>query len=111
MDSWIGISKKVLVFNGTGPQLFHLVTKIDDELNWEENTEDIHCAGNTQLILKSEEGRTRILFNKMIMKKIIENQLSKELEQLSELPMQGRLVGNKGEDNLMSQNIFRKYKL
>ena len=45
-------------------QLFHLVTQIEAELNWEEDTEDIHCAGNAQLILKSEEGRTRILFNK-----------------------------------------------
>ena len=70
-------------------QLFHLVTKIDAELNWEENTEDIHCAGNAQLILKSEEGRTKILFTKRIRKEIIEYQLSKELEQLSELPMQG----------------------
>ena len=47
----------------------------------------------------------------MIRKEIIENQLSKELEQLSELPMQGRLVGNQGADYLMSQNIFRNYKL
>ena len=39
------------------------------------------------------------------------NQLSKELEKLSELPMQGRLVGNQGADYLMSQNIFRNYKL
>ena len=62
------------------PQLFHLVTKIEAELNWEDNTEDIHCAGNAQLILKLEEGRTRILFNKRIRKEIIENQLSKELE-------------------------------
>ena len=80
-------------------------------MNWGENTEDIHCAGNAQLILKSEEGRTRILFNKRIRKEIIENQLSKELEQLSELAMQGRLVGNQGADYLMSQNIFRNYKL
>ena len=69
------------------PQLFHLVTKIEAELNWKENTEDIDCAGNAQLILKSEEGRTRTLFNKRIRKEIIENQFSKELEQLSELPM------------------------
>ena len=88
----------------------HLVTKIDAELNWEENTEDIHCAGNAQLILKSEEGRTRILFSKRIWKAIIEDQLSKELEQLNELQMQDRLVGNQGADYLMSQNIFRNYK-
>ena len=93
------------------PQLFHLVTKIDAELNWEENTKDIHCAGNAQLILKSEEGRRRILFSKRIWKEIIADQLSKELEQLSELPMQGRLVGNQGANCLMSQNIFRNYKL
>ena len=88
-----------------------MVTKIEAELNWEENTEDIHCAGNAQLILKSEEGRTGILVNKRIRAEIIENQLSKELEQLSEFPMQGRLVGNQGADYLMSQNIFRNYKL
>ena len=93
------------------PQLFHLVTQIEAELNWEENTEDIPYAGNAQLILKSEKGRTRILFNKWIWKEIIANQLSKELEQLSELPMQGRLVDNQGADYLMSQNIFRNYKL
>ena len=87
------------------PQLFHLVTKIEAELNWEENTEDIHCAGNAQLILGSEEGR--ILFNKRIQKEIIENQLNKELEQLSELPMQGRLVGNQGADYLMLRTIFQ----
>ena len=88
-----------------------MVTKIGAELDWEENTDDIHCAGNAQLILKSEEGRTRILFSKRIRKEIIEDQLSKELEQLSELLMQGRLVGNQGADYLMSQNIFRNYKL
>ena len=55
----------------------HLVTKLDAELNWEKNTEDIHCAGNAQLILKSEEGRTRILFGKRIRKEIIEDHLSK----------------------------------
>ena len=75
------------------PQLFHLVTKIDAridaELKWEENTEDIHCAGNAELILKYAEGRTRILCSKRIRKEIIDDQLSKELEKLSEFPMQG----------------------
>ena len=111
MDCWIRISKKGLVFNWNRPQLFHLVTKIDAELNWEEKTKDIHSAGNAQLILKSEEGRTRILFSKRIQKEIIEDQLSKELEQLSELPMQGQLVGNQGADYLMSQNVLRNHKL
>ena len=37
--------------------------------------------------------------------------LSKDLENLTELPMQGRLVDNKSADNLMSQNIFRNSKL
>ena len=41
----------------------------------------------------------------------MEDQLSKDLENLKELPKQGRLVDNKSADYLMSQNIFRNCKL
>ena len=93
------------------PQLFHLVQKINANLNWEKNTEDLYSAGNAQLIMKSEHNGTRVVQNDRIRKEIIEDQLSKDLEDLKKLPMQGRLVDNKSANNLMSQNIFRNCKL
>ena len=93
------------------PQLFHLVQKINANLKWENNTEDLYCAGNAQLIVKLEHNGTRVVQNDRIRKEIIESLLSKDLESLKELPMQGQLVDNKSADYLMSQNIFRNCKL
>ena len=93
------------------PQLFHLVQKINANLKWEKNTEDLYCAGYAQLIMKSEHNGTRVVQNDRIRKEIIEDQLSKDLEDLKKLPVQGRLVDNKCADNLLSQNIFRNCKL
>ena len=84
--------------------------KINAELKWENNTEDLHSAGNTQLILKSGD-KTKILQSNRIRKEVIEDQLNRELENLKKLPMQCRLVDNIGANYLMSQNIFRNYKL
>ena len=80
--------------------------KINAELKWEKDTEDLHSAGNAQLILKSGD-KTKILQSNRIRKEVIEDQLNRELENLKKLPMQGRLVDNIGADYLMSQNIFR----
>ena len=92
------------------PQLFNLVMKINAELKWEKNTEDLHGAGNAQLILKSGD-KTKILQSNRIRKEVIEDQLNRELENLKKRPMQGRLVDNIKANYLMSQNIFRNYKL
>ena len=61
--------------------------------------------------MKLEHNGTRVVQDDRIRKEIIEGQLSKDLENLKELPMQGRLVDNKSADYLMSQNIFRNSKL
>ena len=73
----------------------------------EKNT-DLYCAGNAQFIMKSKHNGTRVVQNDRIRKEILEDQLSKDLENLKELPMLGRVVDNKSADYLMSQNIFRK---
>ena len=83
--------------------------KINAELKWEKNTEDLHGAGNAQLILTGD--KTKILQSNRIRKKVIEDQLNRELENLKKHPMQGRLVDNIGADYLMSQDIFRNHKL
>ena len=61
--------------------------------------------------MKSEHNGTRVVQNDRIRKEIIEDQLSKDLEDLKKLPMQDRLVDNKSADNLMSQNILLNCKL
>ena len=53
----------------------------------EKNTEDLHSAGNAQLILKSGD-KTKILQSNRICKEVIEDQLNRELENLKKLPMQ-----------------------
>ena len=80
--------------------------KMNAELKREKDTEDLHSAGNAQLILKSGD-KTKILQSNRIRKEVIEDQLNRELENLKKLPMQGRLVDNIRADYLMSQNIFR----
>ena len=64
------------------PKLFHLVQKINANLKWEKNTEDLYCAGNAQLIMKLEHNGTGVVQNDRIRKEIIEGQLSKDLENL-----------------------------
>ena len=93
------------------PQLFSLVGKIDAELKWEKGSSDLHRTGDARLILKTKQNRIRILSGNTIRKEIIENQLAKELDELKELPMQGRLVGHENADYLISQNIYRNFKL
>ena len=56
------------------PQLFNLVMKMNAELKWEKNTEDLHSADNAQLILKSGD-KTKILQSNRIHKEVIEDQL------------------------------------
>ena len=63
--------------------------KKNANLKWEKNTEDLYCAGNAQLIVKLVHNGTRVIHNDRIRNEIIESQLSKDLESLKELPMQG----------------------
>ena len=52
--------------------------------------------------MKLEHNGTRVVQNDRIRKETIQGQLDKDLENLKELPMQGRLVDNKSADYLMS---------
>ena len=57
------------------PQLLNLVMKLNAELKLEKNTEDLHGAGNAQLILKSGD-KTKILQSNRMRKEVIEDQLN-----------------------------------
>ena len=53
----------------------------------------------------------KIVTGKLIRKVILEKQLSDDLEDLRSLPMQGTFVDIKNADYLLSQNIFRNFKM
>ena len=71
------------------PHLFNLVKNFTANLKWEKNTKDLHNAGKDQLIIKLKLNETSILENSTIRKEIIRDQLSQDLDNLKELPMQG----------------------
>ena len=53
----------------------------------------------------------KIVTGKLIRKSILEKQFSDNLEDLKSLPMQGTFVNIKNADYLLSQNIFRNFKI
>ena len=59
------------------------------------------CSNDTKVFITS----------KKLEAEIIDKQIYKELDNAKELPMQGRLLDNNNADHLLSQNIFRTYKL
>ena len=92
------------------PQLFTLVEKMNAELKWERCSEDLNDAGRAQLILRSATG-SKIVTHKSIRKELIKEQLNKELCDIKELPMQGRLIDSEKADYLSPQNNFRNHKI
>ena len=71
---------------------------------------DIFEAGNAQIIIRSTQV-TKVLISKSIRKEILEKQLSDELQKLKSLPMQGTFIDIENADYLLSQNIFRNFKI
>ena len=70
-------------------------------------------AGNAQLIYKCEKKTnvTRIITGKQIRTDLVEKLMYNDLLDLKNLPMQGRLIDIRGADHLLSQSVFRNYKL
>ena len=80
------------------PHLFNLVKEKNANLKWKKNTKDLHHAGKAQLIIKLKHNEASIPQNNKIRKEIIRDQLSQDLDNLKELPMQGRLIDNRYAD-------------
>ena len=92
------------------PQLCNLVKKVGVQLHWEKSGENnIIEAGHAQVIIGSE--KVKIVTGKLIRKNILEKQLSDDLENLKSLPVQRTFVDIKNADYLLSQNIFRNFKI
>ena len=92
------------------PKLCNLVKKVRVKLHCEKSGEnDLIEAGHAQVIIGSE--KVKIVTGKLIRKSILEKQLSDDLEDLKSLPMQGIFVDIKNADYLLSQNIFRNFKI
>ena len=92
------------------PQLCYLVEKVGVKLHWEKSGEnDIIEAGHAQVIIGSEN--VKIVTGKLIRKDILEKRLSDDLEDMESLPMQGAFVDIKNADYLLSQNIFRNFRI
>ena len=69
-------------------------------------------AGNAQLIYKCEKTNvTQIITGKQIRTEFVEKLMYDDLIDLKNLPMQGRLIDIRGADYLLSQSVFRNYKL
>ena len=74
----------------------------------EEN--DIHQAGKAKIIIGTLS-QNIFTTGKVIRKGILEKQLSEELQDLKNLTMQGTLVDINNADYLLSQNIYRNFKI
>ena len=69
-------------------------------------------AGNAQLIYKCEKTNvTQIITGKQIRTDLVEQLMYDDLIDSKNLPMQGRLIDIRGADYLLSQSVFRNYKL
>ena len=96
------------------PHLCRLVRKLDVELTWEYPEEhDLMLAGNAQITFNCEKSNTvKVLTTRQkIRNELLERMLHRELRDLKELPMQGRLIDIPGANYLLSQNIYRNYKI
>ena len=67
-------------------------------------------TGNAQVIL-TVDTTTKVIIGKTIRKQILESQLIADSNKLKSLPMQGRLYNIDGADYLLSQNIYRNFRL
>ena len=74
----------------------------------EEN--DIYHAGKAKIIIGTLS-QSIFTTGKVIRKGILEKQLSEELQDLKNLTMQGTLVDINNADYLLSQNIYRNFKI
>ena len=96
------------------PQLCRLVRRLNVELTWEYPEEqDLLPAGNTQITFNCEKSSTtKVLTTRQkIRNELLERILHKEVKDLKEVPMQRRLIDIPGADYLLSQNIYRNYKI
>ena len=93
------------------PQLCHLVSKVGVRLHWEKVEEnDIHQAGKAEIIIGTLN-QNIFTTGKVIRKEILEKQLSEKLQDLKNLTMQGTLIDISNADYLLSQNIYRNFKI
>ena len=95
------------------PQLCYLIHRAGTTLKWEHSEKiDLMQAGNAQLIYKCEKTNvTQIITGKQIRTDLVEKLMYDDLIDLKNLPMQGRLIDIRGADYLLSQSVFRNYKL
>ena len=95
------------------PQLCYLIHRAGATLKWEHSEKiDLMQAGNAQLIYKCEKTNvTQIITGKQIRTYLVEKLVYDDLIDLKNLPMQGRLIDIRGADYLLSQRVFRNYKL
>ena len=80
-------------------------------LHWEKIEEtDIHQAEKAKIIIGTLS-QNKFTTEKVIRKEILEKQLSEELQDLKKLPKQGTLIDINNADYLLSQNIYRNFKI
>ena len=65
---------------------------------------------NAQVIL-TVDTTTKVIIGKTSRKEILETQLIADSNKLKSLPMQGQLYNIDGADYLLSQNIYRNFRL
>ena len=95
------------------PQLCYLIHRASATLKLEHPEKvDLMQAGNAQLIYKCEKTNVaQLITGKQIRTDLVEKLMYDDLIDLKNLPMQGRLIDIRGADYLLSQSVFRNYKL
>ena len=90
-----------------------MVTKVGVTLKWENEYEAdvMKCGAAQENYLCDTTNQIGTVSGKNVRSLILEKQLNAEFKEPKELPMQGRLIYNNSVDYLLSQHIYRSYKL
>ena len=94
--------------------LHHICAKLGLKLSWEhpEKRSLMDCGNACASFVCKRSNDTKVFItSKKLKAEIIDKQIYEELDNAKELPVQGRLLDNNNADYLLSQNIFRTYKL